>query len=155
MRALKFYPYSNKSCKSVNHLCELVYASSTTIGKKKRTASTAIAGVLTSIAAYVSFFLFLIGMVGFLFDVNYEWLFVGAFSFLGFAFGLTGGILMLMRKHFLLSVIGMISLVVSGFVAILQYVVNGGNAAIALGLPIFVLAILSIVFVAVSKGEFT
>ena len=127
----------------------------TTTGKKKRTASPAIAGVLTSIAAYMSFFLGLIGMIGFLFGVNYEWLFVGAFSFLGFAFGLTGGILTLMRKHFVLSIIGMTSLVVSGFVAILQYIFNGGNAAIALGLPVFVLAILSIVFVAVSKVEFS
>jgi hypothetical protein len=135
----------------VNWWCTL----STTTGKKKRTASPAIAGVLTSIAAFISFFLFLTGMVGFLFDVNYEWLSVGAFSFLGFAFGLTGGILTLMRKHLVLSIVGMTSLVVSGFVAILQYFFNGGNAAIALGLPIFVLAILSITFAAVSKGEFT
>ena len=128
---------------------------STAKGKKRRTAFPAIAGVLTGLAAYISFFLGLIGMVGFLFGVNYGWLFVGAFSLFGFAFGLTGGILALMRKHLVLSIIGMTSLVASGFAAILQYILNDGKAAIALGLPVFVLAISSIVFAAVSKGEFT
>jgi hypothetical protein len=88
---------------------------------------------------------------------------MGIFCVLAFAFGLTGGILTLKRRLFPLAIFGTSLVLASGFVIVMTFAMGPfyahiyPNWAIILlfALPILVLSILSVVFTAISKGEFT
>jgi hypothetical protein len=81
----------------------------------------------------------------------------GVWSFLAFGLGLAAGILSLKRKHFALSSVGISSLLVGGLFSILGIGLSGRgwSFGVIVGLPIIILAILSMIFVGVSKNEFT
>ena len=76
-----------------------------------------------------------------------------------FAFGLASGISSLKRTHFALSITGTILVIFSGIVVIFGMTVRGYTTArsdgLTAGIPIISQAILSLIFVAVSKKEFS
>lgn len=84
---------------------------------------------------------------------------MGICGILGFAFGLTGGILSLERKRFAISIFGTSFVLVSGFVTIIGFASAAAYGAemaeVLFGLPPILLSILGIIFLGVSKGEFT
>ena len=81
------------------------------------------------------------------------------FCIMGFAFGLTSGITSLRRKHFALAIGGLIVVIISGVAIILGMAARGYRTALTdgltFGVPIIGLAILSLIFVAISKQEFS
>jgi len=106
----------------------------------------ATAGVLTIIASCMSLFLGIFGVVsGY---VYFEY--VGIFGILSFAFGLAAGISALKKKMFILSILGISLLIVSG---ILFSSPIDGNSVWEIGLAITILSILSIVFVAKAREK--
>ena len=81
---------------------------------------------------------------------------MGVFGILVFAFGLTGGIFSIRRRRFGLSIFGMSLLTVMGFFMLLVPALFGELfGALLLGMPIVIPSILSVIFAAVSKDEFT
>jgi hypothetical protein len=132
---------------------------------RKKTAFPIVAGILTIIAACVFV------PVGTLFMGAYVWyaiqghsegievLITGLFGILGFAFGLTSGILSLKRRYFGMSLAGLSMVIFCGFAIIFGMAVRGYRQAVAdalgFGVPIIVMAILSLIFVAISKKEFS
>jgi hypothetical protein len=114
----------------------------------KRTSFPTAGGILGIIASCICVFLAIVciaespysyfGAIEFL---------VGLFGIIGFPLGLTGGILMLKRKTFSLAIIGISLVLVFGALLI--------PLSALLGLPIIVLSVLSLVFTAISRGEFT
>jgi hypothetical protein len=118
----------------------------------ERTGFPIAAGILTiiasSLAALIGILLF--GAVGLL------WVFTGIFGIFVFAFGLTGGIFSLLRRHFVLSIFGMSLLTVMGFFVLLVPALFGSPfIGLLFGMPILIPSILSVIFAAISKGEFT
>lgn len=132
------------------------------------------AGILTIIASCMSIIIGIAGVIAFAnsfsyyyynyyyryyYGPDYGWLFLAIFDILAFAFGLTGGILSIRRRQFTLSIVGMSLGLVSGFVTMIVAggLVRDGSwvGALAFGLPMIILSILSVIFAAVSKGEFT
>ena len=93
------------------------------------------------------------------YDPYLRYFFIGFFGVLGFAFGMTGGIFSLKRKHFALSIIGISLLLLSGFVTLLAFALMIPYASIwaglLFGLPIILLSLSGLIFTATSKGEFT
>ena len=79
-----------------------------------------------------------------------QYLLAGIFGLLGFAFGLTAGILALKRTHYPLVVIG-IALIAIG--AILTLALNVA-AFLAMGIPTIILAILGMILVGITRAEF-
>ncbi len=81
---------------------------------------------------------------------------MGVFGLVVFAFGLTGGIYSIIRKHFGLSIFGMSLLTLMGFFRLL-FPALFGEWIIGLyaGIPIIIPSILSVIFAAMSKDEFT
>jgi hypothetical protein len=79
-----------------------------------------------------------------------EWFLAGIFGFLGFAFGLTAGILALKRRVFSLAIIGMALMIAGGILSFADFFVG-----IIFGIPTLVLAILSVIFIGISHREFT
>ena len=82
---------------------------------------------------------------------------MGIFDSLAFAFGLAGGICAVRRKRFTVAMAGTIILFVSGLVTIAAFAVQGYSAIILgamFGLPVLIMSVLAVIFVAVSKGEF-
>jgi len=81
---------------------------------------------------------------------------MGVFGILVFAFGLTGGIFSIRRRRFGLSIFGMSLLTVMGFFVLLVPALFGELfGALLFGMPIVIPSILSVIFVALSEGEFT
>lgn len=122
------------------------------------------AGVLTIIAASIIIFYAFLTVTQMVTYANSNYyqqnltylvyvLFAGIWNFVAFGLGLTGGLFSLRRKHFMLTVVGMSLLLVGGFVAVAGTGIIGGGWTI-LGIPVIILAILSIIFVGVSKNEF-
>ncbi|MEM3623077.1 MAG: hypothetical protein QXR76_04840 [Candidatus Bathyarchaeia archaeon] len=103
-----------------------------------------ILGILTSAQPYYPYSRF--GM-----------LLMGIFGLIGFAFGLTGGILTLRRKSFQLAIIGISLILVSGFITILASTTEpyGYIGGVIFGIPVIILSILSLIFTSISKSEFT
>jgi hypothetical protein len=82
--------------------------------------------------------------------------FIGIFGIFVFAFGLTGGIFSIRRRHYALSIFGMSLLIVLGFFALLLAALLGSLfIGLLFGIPIIIPSILSVIFAAISKGEFT
>ncbi len=111
-----------------------------------------IAGILTIIASCMSLLLGIFGVI----SVYVYFEYVGVYGILAFAFGLTAAILslksgltagklILKKKIFGLSMVGVSLLIVSG---ILFSVPLDGNSVWEIGLAIAILSILSIVFIA-------
>ena len=82
---------------------------------------------------------------------GFRFIIIAIIEFIGFAFGLTGGILTLNRKMFPLALTGMALMMLAG---ILFFVVSL-EWGVILGLPIVVLTVLSIIFISISRREFT
>ena len=81
---------------------------------------------------------------------------MGIFGILGFAFGLTGGIFSIRRRRFGLSIFGMSLLIIMGFFVLLVPALFGSPfIGFLFGMPMIIPSILSVIFVAVSKSEFT
>jgi hypothetical protein len=120
--------------------------------KKGRSGFLTAAGVLTIIAACVCLLVGIAGIATYDSGESYpEYLFTGIIGLAGFAFGLTAGILALMRRALPLVIIGM-SLIM--FVGLLT-AVWGLEGFILAGVPSLILGILSVVFTGVSRKEFT
>jgi hypothetical protein len=84
---------------------------------------------------------------------------IAFFGIMGFAFGLASGIMSLRRRHFALSIAGLSLLILTGIAIIIgagaspyEDSLSGG---LEFGLPIMGIAILSLIFVAISKQEFS
>jgi MFS family permease len=80
-------------------------------------------------------------------------LFAGIWNFVAFGLGLTAGLFSLRRKRFMMTIVGISLLLVGGCVSVLGTGTIGGGWMI-IGIPMIILAILSIIFVGVSKNEF-
>ena len=123
---------------------------------QKRTPFPTTAGILTIIGSCVAIAMGIIYLAAALFSYGYAYgyiyglsvyyLITGIFGIIAFAFGLTGGIFSLKRKRLAFSIFGMSLLIASGIMMAIPLWV--------FGLPIAVLSILSVIFVAISKGEF-
>lgn len=121
----------------------------------KRTGFPIAAGILTILAACVSFIIgFLFGFTGII-----AFLILGILDILAFAFGLTGGMFSLERTHFPLVIFG-ISFLLSSMVVSIILLRATAFAAFQWGvwflfsLPIIILSILGLIFAAISKREF-
>jgi hypothetical protein len=134
---------------------------------QKRTGFPIAAGVITIVASCISIIFGILGTTAFiaLLDQRFfgmvhvvGYLVMGLLGLVAFALGLTGGILMLKRKRFGLAASGVSIVLASGIANIIVVGAQGAYAiasALVFGLPIVILAILGVVFTAVSKGEFT
>jgi len=132
---------------------------------RKKTGFPIVAGILTIIAACIFV------PIGALFMGAYVWysiqgypegieaVITGLFSILGFAFGLASGILSIKRRYFAVSIAGLSIVIFGGFVIIFGVAARRYRQAVTdaltFGVPIIILAILSLIFVAVSKQEFS
>lgn len=127
--------------------------------RQRRTHFPIAAGILTIIASCVScvFGIIEIGNVYFGGVVWLVWLLIGVFAFLGFAVGLSSGIFSLRRKRFMFALSGMSFLFVPGILSTINFSAYRGSGllfALFLGLPMVLSLIFSIIFIAISKGEF-
>jgi hypothetical protein len=128
---------------------------------KKHTGFPIAAGVLTIIASCIAFIPGIIGFIQtFSFvnnDYNYSsyffaYFFMAIFGILSFALGLTSGILILKRKHFVLAFLG---IAFNIFAAVVTSLAVPYLVGLIFGAPIFVLSIISLVFTAISRKEFS
>lgn len=87
---------------------------------------------------------------------SYGWLFLlGLIAFVGFAFGLIGGITALRRKYYEVALLGTSLIMLSGFVDIIAFAARHRILLEAvLGIPVLILAIISLIFIAISRLEF-
>jgi len=129
------------------------------------------AGILIIIAASLCFIVGIIGILtytngtcydypsdsGYGMSINYDncmhmnqYVLTAAVGFFAFAYGLISGILMLVRKLFSLTMIGQVSIIGA---AILLVSVEFWFFLL-LGIPILVLASISVVFASISRDEF-
>lgn len=130
------------------------------------------AGILTIVAASLCFLVAIIGLVAYTNEVyvpgEYDYYYTypqhqysyqeylpqysltTAFGFLAFVLGLVSGILVLLRKLHSLALLGIISLMGASILLVaIQW-----WFFVLLGVPILVMATLSMIFTAVSKSEF-
>jgi hypothetical protein len=119
---------------------------------RKTTGYPIAAGILAIIASCLSLF---IG-IRFFRAVGLFWVFMGIFGILVFAFGLMAGISSIRRRHFGLSIFGMSLLTAMGFFMLLVPALFGELfGALLFGMPIVIPSILSLIYAALSEGEFT
>jgi hypothetical protein len=127
-------------------------------------------GILTIIAASITIFyaifyasspvVTVINSSSYYYQQNLSYLifilFTGVWNFIAFGLGLTAGIISIKRKHFDLSAVGISSLLVGGLFSIFGIGISSGvwSLGMIVGISIIILAILSIIFVGVSKNEF-
>ncbi|MCJ7469828.1 zinc-ribbon domain-containing protein [Candidatus Bathyarchaeota archaeon] len=115
-------------------------------------------GILTIIDACLCLFIGIVGVLRYAWSFyNYPWLlFLGLTAFLGFAFGLVGGIAALKKKYYEIALLGTSVIMLSGFVDVIAFAAARHRAFLeaALGIPVLILAILSLVFIAISRTEF-
>jgi hypothetical protein len=119
---------------------------------RNRTSYPIAAGILTIIASCLALFtgIRVLRAVGLL------WVFMGIFGILVFAFGLTAGIFSINRRRFGLSKFGMSLLAAMGFFVLIVPALFGELFfPLLFGMPIIIPSILSIIFVSISKDEFT
>jgi ribosomal protein L40E len=132
---------------------------------EKRSAFPTAAGILAIIAACIIIIFGIIYMAEFVsgrteyqnyypydyYTVNPpEYFVAGLFGLLGFAFGLTAGIITLKRRLFAMAIFGMALMTVAGILFFVEPVVG-----IIFGTPVLVLTILSVIFTGIRKREFT
>jgi len=131
---------------------------------KKHSSFPTAAGILSIISACIVIIFGILGFQSFAsnypYYINYRYaipyffyddFFIGLLGTICFGLGLTSGILSIKRKRFALSIIGSSLLLVTA----LYILTEGGVSLGLLAIPIFILSILSVVFIAISKGEFT
>jgi len=141
---------------------------------RRKTGLPIAAGIMTIFAACICAFIggmnLILSMWGYLYinDVYYpindiHKFVAGVSGVLAFIFGLVSGRMSLRRKHFGLSIAGMCFIIVSVLIAISETVasVRAHNGILSVGgilvfhAPPIVLAILSLILVAVSRKEFS
>lgn len=131
----------------------------------KQTGFPIAGGILAIIASCVCIIIGLVYLIMFQASISYvggqprwECLFAGLFGIIAFAFGLAGGITSLRRKNFKLAIIGVCFALTSGFVnfgALGTHPYSALLGGLIFGLPIIILSLLSLIFIAISKGEFS
>lgn len=126
--------------------------------KSEKSGYPTAAGVLTIIAACICLFLGILYMYAYVegeYSYYYgrvhppEYFLTGIFGLLGFAFGLTGGILALKRRVFPLVIIGMALMMIEGIFSFVEPVIG-----VVFGIPVLLFAILGVIFTGISKREF-
>lgn len=129
---------------------------------QKNTPFPIVAGAFTTLASCMTLVIGIFFIAGALFSsvfayefgtvwisnypINVYLLVAGILEIIAFAFGLTGSIYSLKRRRLALSIFGMSLLLASGAMIALPMLIYG--------LPIAILSILSVIFVAISKSEF-
>jgi hypothetical protein len=134
----------------------------------KKSGSPLIAGILEILSASICLIVGILGLVSFMpyynyYYYSYYWLLImGVFGVIGFIFGLTGGILAFKRTDFAIVVLGASTTMLSGLISIIalamvSYATLPYQVLIFgfLGVPIIVLSTLTLIFVAISRAEFT
>lgn len=129
------------------------------VAQKKRTAFPITAGVLAILSSCVAIGIGILAIYealtesgygwGYVNGVNLEYVVIGIFGILAFSFGLSSGIIALLRnrKYIAFSIFGLSFMLAFGILIATQLWY--------LGLPMTILSILSIIFVAISKAEFS
>ena len=123
-------------------------------------------GILAILASCITCFIAVSVIAAFLGNLSiylsvppfYGMIFLGMFGIVAFALGLAGGITSLTRKNFAPSIVGICFSILQGFIIVIVSGTVGDSALRAgflLGLPIIALSILGLIFVAISKAEFT
>ena len=82
---------------------------------------------------------------------------LGGINIICFVLGITGTILLIQRKNFKFSVLGISSLIIAGMATFFGIMITSDgriHSAILFGVPIIVLSILGIIFTLISKKEF-
>lgn len=119
---------------------------------QKRTGFPTASGVLTIIGSCIAILYGILGLIDA--SLNYynsgPYAIVGIFGILAFAFGLTGGILTLRRKVFVLAIIGISLVLISGIIISVAIPIG-----FIFGIPVMILSILGLIFTSISKREFT
>jgi hypothetical protein len=113
-------------------------------------------GALTIVACCISFVIGILALI----EISYHDYFyyysgyaiAGILNVIGFAFGITAGVLTLKRRIFPLAIAGASLVLVSSAIITAVFTPFGG---FAFGVSAFVLSILGVIFTAVSKSEFT
>jgi endogenous inhibitor of DNA gyrase (YacG/DUF329 family) len=123
----------------------------------KRTPFPLAAGILTIIGSCVAIGMGLLYIVaaltswgygyGYIDGLNIYYVTTGIFGIISFSFGLTSGIFALKRRRIAFSIFGLSLLITAGIMMSIPVFVYG--------LPIAILSILSVIFVAISKAEFS
>lgn len=133
---------------------------------KKRSSLQITSAVLTIVGACLTItsgFFGLVPYIATLGSSNYYYglgsyfLAMGVFNTLSFPFGIMSGIFTLRRKHFWWSIIGTSLVLASGFLSIMSFSSVGSVILVIgfmFGLPVIVLALLGLIFGAVSRNEF-
>lgn len=137
----------------------------------KKTALPIAAGIMTILAACICFVIGGISLGAYVFfsiqsshilltyDIKVV-LVTGTFGILGFGSGLASGIWLLRRRHFMMSMSGLFSVLFSGIAIVLGLAIVGGDSTglqngLIYGMPIILLAILSLAVIGTSKQEFS
>ncbi len=140
------------------------------VGNETKRKLLTAAGILTSIAAVLSFFVVIIGLLAYANGPDYssavdyyeytvyydytpaspQYLLISAFGMFAFIMGLVSGILILLKRLFSITILGIVGLMG----AALLLVVIELWFFVLLGIPILVITTLAMVFSAVSKSEF-
>ncbi len=129
---------------------------------KKRSGFQITAAVLTIVGACFTLSAGLFGLMPFMtvlgrptFFGSFGYLLImGLFDILSFHLGLVSGLFTLRRRHFWWSIIGASSVLASGFVTITLFGTVTSVVGFVFGSPIIILALLGLIFVAVSRNEF-
>jgi len=116
---------------------------------KKTTGYPIAGGILGIIASCLCIF---VGFISLISPHGWGMFLAGLFNLIGFAFGLTGGILTLRRKTFPLAIIGISLILTASVITMSASLIE--PFLIVFGLPISILSILSLIFTAISKNEF-
>jgi len=131
-------------------------------GLSWKTALPTAGGVLTIASTTVCMWVGIIGVNAVVSRVGYylgypkvPLMIMGIFGFLAFGFGLIGGILALQRTHFAFAVLGAILALTSGIVDMIAFVPEVRVISELFGVPNIILSSLGLLFIALSKDEFT
>jgi UDP-N-acetylmuramyl pentapeptide phosphotransferase/UDP-N-acetylglucosamine-1-phosphate transferase len=115
-------------------------------------------GILAIIDACICAFVGILGVLTYASSIyRHDWLLLlGLIAFVGFAFGLIGGITALKKKYYEIALLGTSLIMLSGFVDVIAFAAARHRAFLeaALGIPVLILAILSMIFIAISRTEF-
>lgn len=131
----------------------------------RKTGFTVAGGILAISAACASIYVGVVGIVNFASMLARDYypsyprdalLLIGIFGLIGFAFGLTGGILSLRRRRFAGAMFGISLIMISSLVDI----VASAPYTITIigqwfGTPKLILSTLSLILIAISKEDFT
>ena len=125
--------------------------------------SRPLAGVLTILASIVMIFYGFGFSLAYISSINYYHtrvfdpaLYIGIWNSCAFPFTLAGGIFLIKKKHFMLSIVGITLALASGFVPMIvlavfpNYVWTNG---LPTGLPLMILSIVALIAVAVSRNK--